>query len=46
MSCSLDTGAVPYSSPVLGSTSGMVAPLTESTSSPPMKFLTVVIECS
>jgi hypothetical protein len=39
----LDTGAVPYRSPVLGSTSGIVAPLTESTSSPPMKFFTVVM---
>ncbi len=38
MSCSLEIGAVPYCSPVRGSTSGMVAPLTESTSSPPMKF--------
>ena len=38
MSASLDIGALAYSSPVLGSTSGMVAPLTESTSSPPMKF--------
>jgi hypothetical protein len=38
MSFSLDIGAVPYSSPVDGSTSGMVAPLTESTGSPPMKF--------
>src|SRR5882757_5358665 len=42
MSCSLDIGAVPYCSPVVGSTRGIVAPLTESTSSPPMKFLTVV----
>ena len=43
MSCSLDIGAVPYSSPVAGSTSGIVAPLTESTSSPSMKFCTVVM---
>src|SRR5882757_3728693 len=43
MSCSFDTGAVPYRTPVVGSTNGIVAPLTESTSSPPMKFLTVVI---
>lgn len=40
MSASLDTGAVPYSSPVAGSTSAIVAPLTESTDSPPMKFWT------
>src|ERR671916_3329110 len=43
MSASLETGALPYSSPELGSTSGMVAPLTESTNSPPMKLRTVVI---
>ena len=40
MSASLEIGAVPYCSPVAGSTSGMVAPLTESTRSPPMKFWT------
>ena len=38
MSASLETGALPYSSPVVGSTSAIVAPLTESASSPPMKF--------
>ena len=41
-SSAFEIGAVPYFSPVVGSTSDIVAPLTESTSSPPMKFCTVV----
>lgn len=36
---------MPYFSPVVGSTIAMVAPPTESTSSPLMKFLTVVMWC-
>ncbi|BBY84138.1 hypothetical protein MPUL_52960 [Mycolicibacterium pulveris] len=40
MSASVEIGALPYLSPVLGSTNAIVAPLDESTRSPPMKFST------